>query len=307
MNNPGELIVRVPVTTSNLGPGFDTLGLALNLFNDFTVRVRTDEGPNALTGRGACEGLSSKKNPFFTAVERIQDLVGRPVPALEVIADGAVPIGVGLGTSAAAATAGALAANALLGSPLGQEELIGPLVEIDGHPDNVAPSLLGGLTLALQTDKGPLVHVYEPHADWRLALLIPDYSISTAEARKALPRKVAREDALFNLARLPVLIDALVAGDAVELALALDDRLHQPYRRKKIKRYKKICRAATEAGAAATFISGSGPAIGAFCLGEAAAGDVANAMTAAVKTAKFTATAMTLRPTPHGARLAEGE
>ncbi len=305
MTDNGSLIIRVPASTSNLGPGFDALGLALNLYNDFTVRRLKADSPSKLVGRGASEGVKLKDNPFFRTVDRVCALSGRVAPALEVTVDGTVPLGVGLGSSAGACVAGALAANTLMGSPFSYEELLGPIIDIEGHPDNASPSLLGGLTLTAQTAEGPLVHLYQPHADWRLAVLIPDYTISTRDSRRRLPRKVSRTDAVFNLQRLPMVIDALVNGDAEHLGCAMEDRLHQPRRRRAIKRYKKICQAALKAGAAATFISGSGPALAAVCRGEKTAQLVADAMKQAVRKAPFKAGTLVLQPVIEGARIAE--
>jgi homoserine kinase len=305
MTQPPNLTIRVPASTSNLGPGFDCLGLALGLYNDFSVHVRT-EGPNRLTGRGALEGrISAHDNPFLTAYARIGKLAGAQPPPVDVICEGAVPVGVGLGSSAAAAVAGALAANRLLGSPFATESLLEPLIEIEGHPDNVAPALLGGLALTAMTAQGPLVHIYRTAPSWRLALLAPDYDMPTEKARALLPDEVKRADAVFNLARLPLLLDALIEGDAPTLGLVLEDRLHERWRAKKIKRHDRIRRAALEAGAAAAFISGSGPALAAFCPGEAVAKAVLRAMKAECEDAKFAVGGMILRAESEGARVTE--
>jgi homoserine kinase len=306
MANLSSLVVRVPASTSNLGPGFDTLGLALNLFSDYTVRVIGD-GESRLEGRagGAGEKLKLKDCPFFPMLERIFELAGRPAPAVEVTLQGDVPLGMGLGWSGAARIAGALAANTLLGSPFSIEELHVHLIEAEGHPDNVTPSLFGGLTATVMTRQGPLTHVYQPSPVWRLAILIPSYTLATAKARRALPRQVPLADAIFNLSRVPFVLDALVAGDAVELSRVMEDRLHEPYRSELIKRHGKLARAAREAGAAAVFISGAGPALAALCKGEAEARRALKAMLEITEGAKFTASGLLLRPETQGARVAE--
>ncbi|HPK02328.1 MAG TPA: homoserine kinase [Candidatus Sumerlaeota bacterium] len=304
----GDLIIRVPASTSNLGPGYDCLGLALNLYNDFTVQVNRRPGARStVTGRGRCAGIPAEDNPFVRAYAAVGEMAGADLPAVSVTVDGDVPLGVGLGSSAGGAVAGALAANALLGLPFTYEELIEPLVRVEGHPDNVTPSLLGGLTVSTATDAGPLTHVYQVAEAWRLAFLIPDYVVETTAARGALPSRVPLADAAFNLSRVPFVIHALVAGDGEMLGRVMEDRLHEPVRGKMIKRDKRIRRAARAAGACATFISGSGPAIGAFCLGQETAERVAEAMRAETEGAKFTAEALVLRPKRGGARIAEGD
>lgn len=309
MNEPNSragLLIRVPASTSNLGPGFDTLGLALALYNDFVVRP-LETGPSRLVGRGTCVGLTGADSVCLTMMDRVAELVGGALPPVEVTAIGAVPLGVGLGSSASACVAGALAANRLLGDPLSREELLTPLVEAEGHPDNVTPSLLGGLTATVVTDEGALARVYPPAPAWRVALLIPDYTLSTAAARKALPRKVPRADAVFNLQRLPFVLEALVEGNAAQLRRVLADRLHERHRGKKIKRYRKIRKAALDAGAAAVFISGAGPAMAALCEGQESADAVVQAMIRVTDGAKFIATGLALRPDLEGARVAEAE
>ena len=299
-----RFIIRVPGSTSNLGPGFDTLGLALTLYNDFTIEPLA-EAPDQLTGEAGGVALRAQDCPFFPMFEAVCRLADAPAPALAVTLQGNVPLGVGLGWSAVARVAGAMAANHLLAYPFTKEALLTALAAAEGHPDNVTPSLYGGLTATVQTKKGLIVHVYQPAALWRVVLFVPDYTVATDKARKALPKQVRLSDAVFNLSRMPFVIDALVAGDAAELGRVLEDRLHEPYRAENVKRHGKLTRAAKEAGAAATFISGAGPALAAFCLGDELAERVRQAMLAAAEGAKFHAEAMVLEPESQGARLAE--
>lgn len=298
------LIVRVPASTSNIGPGFDTLGMALTLYNDFTIRV-LPEGPNRLQGTGTCRELRADGNPFFEIINYLFEQFEETPPPLDVKVQGGVPIGKGLGSSASARVAGALCANHLLEGRLTHQQLLAEVIRAEGHPDNAAPALLGGLTLATPTEDGPLVHVYEPSASWRLVLVIPSYTLSTQKARKLLPKRVDLADAAFNLSRLPFVVDALIEGDGEELAKVLDDRLHEPYREEKIKRSRKLRRAALEAGALTTFVSGSGPTLAAFTKTDASARKVKRAMLATLEDASFTALGLIARPEPRGAQLAE--
>jgi homoserine kinase len=273
---PTAVRIAVPATSANLGPGFDSLGLALDLLNEFTVRTvgRKEE---RVVGRGTCQGLADG-GLFFRAMERVYALARRKRPPVEVTIQGRVPLGRGLGSSATAVVGGGLAANALLGDPFSPDELLGVMTEIEGHPDNVAPALFGGLTASAVVDTGVIVHAHRPDPGWLLALLIPSYELPTAEARKAIPRMIPHKDAVYNLTRLPLVIDAIVEGDADVLGRVLDDRLHEPYRKKFIKGFDAIRRGGVRAGATAVFLSGAGPTMAAFCRGQAVAERVAKAM-----------------------------
>lgn len=301
-----HFIIRVPASTSNLGPGFDTLGLALDLYTDYTVRL-LNKGPSRLEGHTGGVKIKASACPFLPMMEQIFILAGVKPLAVEVRVAGEAPIGMGLGWSGVARVAGALAANTLLGTPFTREFLLGPLTEAEGHPDNVTPSLLGGLTLTVQTPASLIYRVYRPAALWHLALLMPDYTLPTKEARRALPKKVALTDAVFNLSRVPLVIESLVAGDAATLARVMEDRLHEPYRGEMIKRHGKIRKAACRAGATATFISGAGPAIAALCTGAEAAEAAMEAMLKAAQGGGFEARGHILTPETEGARIAEDE
>jgi homoserine kinase len=302
-----QFIVRVPASTSNLGPGFDTLGLALDLYTDYTVRRLEKKEPSRVTGEAGGEKIKGVACPFLPMMERIFALAGAKPQPVEVEVRGEAPIGMGLGWSAGACVAGALAANTLLGMPFSREFLLGPLIQAEGHPDNVTPSLMGGLTATVQTPHGPVFRIFAPVEFWRVALLVPGYALPTKEARKALPGKVPLADAVFNISRVPLVIDALVRGDAAMLGQVLEDRLHEPYRADLIKKHDKIRKAARHAGAVATFISGAGPAIAAFCKGEDAAEGVLQAMLDAVDGAGFKAHGHVLTVEMEGARVAEGD
>lgn len=292
--------VSVPATTANLGPGYDTLGMALDLANDFTVTRLGREADHTI-GRGTCEDLHGGTNIFHDAMDRIYRMARRKRPNVQVEIEGRVPIGRGLGSSATAVVGGALAANAMLGNPFHAEELLGPVTEIEGHPDNVAPALFGSLTAAAMTSAGVIVHVYRPHPTWHLALLIPSFELPTSEARKAIPRRIAHADAVFNLTRIPFVIDAITEGDSDVLHRVMEDKLHEPYRKKFIKGFDRIRTAGLRAGAPAVYLSGAGPTIAAFCPGPSMAERVRKAMSRA---AAFDPnhTSMVLKPNLKGAQ-----
>ncbi len=299
MPHPLKLHIRVPASTSNLGPGFDCVGLALALYDDFTISSLPEgvEVPDPAVG--ACTRA-------FDMFVRVAALAERPAPPIVIEYHGAVPAGVGLGSSASGRVAGALAANRMLGEPFGSEQLLAALIEREGHPDNVTPALLGGLTLTAQGGAGPLAVCYEPHPKWRYVLAVPDYRLSTRKMRALLPAKARLEDAVFNMARVPLLIDALVAGDADLLGWACEDRLHQELRAGRVKRFGRMRKAALKAGAAAFFLSGSGPAVAAVCEGEESAHRVLAAILDAAEGARFKLDGHILATEPDGARVAEG-
>lgn len=294
---PPHLKIRVPATSANLGPGFDGLGMALNLFNDFIVTPK-ESGANTITGRGTCEGIGGADNIFFTAFRRVCKLAGAPAPKIDVVVKGRIPVARGLGSSATAIVAGAMGANAILGSPLTPEELVLAMAQEEGHPDNVAPAFHGGLTASVFTGDHLFTHVYRPHPSWRVVLLIPGYQLSTEKARAAIPKMVPHRDAVFNLTRVPLVLDAILTGDAEELRHVLDDRLHEPYRKRLIKGYDTIRRAALDAGAAAVYLSGAGPSMAALCKGKPSAERVSLAL---AKSVKFGNDIVTLKPWPNGA------
>ncbi len=273
-----RLRILTPATTANLGPGFDCLGLALDLFNEFRLARRSGRGHRWI-GRGTCAHLTTGTT-FFRAYRRVCRLAEAPMPALEVEVIGRIPVGRGLGSSATAIVAGALAANLHLGGPLSPEELLLTMARLEGHPDNVAAAFLGGLTAASLDGPSLMVHAYRPHPVWRVVVHAPDYALPTEQARRALPAQVPHRDAVFNLSRVPLLIDAIVAGEAEPLRWLMTDRLHEPYRRRFVRDYARLRARAVEAGAAGVFLSGAGPSLAAFCHGESTARKVAAAMSA---------------------------
>ncbi len=289
------LTIRVPATTANLGPGFDGLGMALKLFNVFQITPLA-KGPNRIGGTGTCEGLKGSENVFFSAYRRVFAAAKKNPPPLAVEVRGNVPMSRGLGSSATAIVAGAMTANAWLENRFTNDELLALMTEEEGHPDNVAPAFLGGLTAAMRTDSRVLALRAKPHRAWRVALLVPDYPLSTEKARRAIPKMIPHRDAVFNLTRVPLVFDALTSGKQAQLNLALEDRLHEPYRKKFIKGYDAIRFAAKKAGASAVYLSGAGPTMAAFCWGEAKAQEVSAAMRTAVRGMNFSAEAMILKP-----------
>lgn len=292
--------VRVPATTANLGPGFDCLGLALDLWNVATFRP--DAGGTGVRVRVRGEGAGVLPEDGENLVARAATMLlrqqGAQLPAgLEIECENGIPLGSGLGSSGAAVLAGLLGANALLGKRLKQAEILRLAVEIEGHADNAAAALEGGLVIvAAAQDRFLTRRVEVPELP--VCIVLPAVDLPTRAARAALPASVPMADAVFNLGRTALVVEALRAGDLGLLGAAMDDRLHQPYRFPLIPGALSARAAALEAGAIAAGLSGAGPSLAAFG-GEPA--QVAAAMQAAFTAAGVRSRAFITRVSGDGA------
>jgi homoserine kinase len=253
----------VPATTANLGPGFDCLGLALGMTNQVTFNVISGGLFIEVQGEGAEIIPIDETNLVFKSADRLFELVGRRPPGLQIVQNNRIPVSSGLGSSAAAVLSGILAANTLLGFPLTDVEILTLATEIEGHPDNVTPAFYGGLTLSL-FNGDDLVVEHIPVPDMTVVIVLPDFDLSTIEARAALPTKVPMADAIFNIGRVGLLVRALEAGDYGRLQYAMQDKLHQPYRMRLIPGMETAFKQALKTGAAGVALSGAGPSLIAF-------------------------------------------
>lgn len=247
--------VEVPATTANLGPGFDTLGLALELTNELWVETTESGLAIELEGEGA-DSLPRDERNLVVKAMRLACGETR-LPGLKLRQLNRIPTSRGLGSSAAAIVAGLLAAQKLLDRPVPVLELA---TRMEGHPDNVAPAILGGLVASGVLEQGPLARRLELHDCWQVAVAVPAFPLPTEEARKAMPDRFGLEDVVYNLSRLALLLPGLAQG----LELDLGDRLHQPFRERLVPGFREVCAAARSAGAAGSFLSGAGPTIAAF-------------------------------------------
>lgn len=257
--------IRVPATTANMGPGFDTFGCALALYNT----VSYEEIPSGLVITGCDETYQNEGNLAVVAYRKVMDALGLPMPGLKIDIQADIPVCRGLGSSAAMIASGAAAANAIHGSPYTHLELLGICNDIEGHPDNLAPALLGGLVTSYVDDGVPVAVRYDLHPDLRFTALIPDFELSTHLARGALPKEVPFADAVFNVSRASVLLKALETGDQAMIRRSLQDRLHQPFRGKLIAGYEEVRAMALSCGCTAFCISGAGPTLLSLSFGEA--------------------------------------
>lgn len=300
--------IRVPATTANLGPGFDSLGLALDLWNETKFTRRVSDTRITIEGEGAGVLPLNTGNLIVQSAFKLFAASGHlPAPALEIHCKNSIPLGSGLGSSAAAVLCGLLGANAFLDNPLDQAQILELATEIEGHPDNVAPGLLGGLVISTTLIPSPM-DVRPPIVARRVevpalsaAVVVPSVDLPTRDSRAALPVQVAIRDAVFNIGRVALVVEALRSGDLGLLGLVMDDRLHQPYRLKLIPGAEAVLRAAKKAGAAAAALSGAGPGIVAF--GSDDASTIAAAMIEAFKKAGVSARGWALRVATGGAEV----
>lgn len=305
-----SVIVRVPATTANLGPGFDCLGLALDLWNQARFTPIPDGYQVELRGEGETHLPRDRRNPVLRAALRLYERAGAPAPrGLRVECENRIPIGSGLGSSAAAALAGLLGANALLGNPLSEGQLLQLATELEGHADNAAPALYGGLVVSVplpsRNGRSPasppeLLTYPVPAPAIPVVVVIPKFKLSTQEARLALPKQVPLADAIYNTGRTALVVEALRKNDLELLSQVMDDRLHQPYRLQLIPGAREAIAAALAAGAPAATLSGAGPGVIAFT-GEADPDDISRAMVGAFKRAGLAAHPYRLTSIPHGA------
>ena len=253
-----KITVRVPATTANIGPGFDSMGCALALYNYITCEV-LPAGKLVITG--CPEPYQNEENLAVQGYRAVLSRLGLPNEGLSLNIRAEIPVCRGLGSSAAMIAGGAAAANLLHGASLSSAELLAVTNEIEGHPDNLAPAIYGGLTASLVEDGIPRTVRLPLSPTLRWVAAIPNFELSTHLARAVLPKEVAFVDAVYNASHVAVLVGALGRGDRELIAMALRDRLHQPYRESLIPEYGKVKAAAEQCGAIAFCISGAGPTL----------------------------------------------
>ena len=264
-----KVVVDVPATTANLGPGFDCLGAALDLNNRFAMRRIEGGGERfelIIEGTEGSHLRGGPENLVYRAAQRVWKAAGLEPVALEARVRLAVPPARGLGSSATAIVAGLMGANALVGEPLSKEKLLELAIDIEGHPDNVVPSLLGGLCLTAQAaSRRWRVVRCEWHSEVQAVVAIPSIRLSTADARRAMPKQIVIPDAVANLGSLTLLLQGLRSGNGDLITDGMHDRLHEPYRWPLIQGGSEVRKAAMEAGAWGCVISGAGPSLLALC------------------------------------------
>ncbi|MFZ3078619.1 MAG: homoserine kinase [Bellilinea sp.] len=261
---PSVVTVRVPATTANLGSGFDCLALALDLWNTCTFTVAPGDVRVEVAGEGAGQLPVDAHNLIARTFFEVYRRQGQLLPVgVRIGCENCIPLGSGLGSSAAAVVAGIAGANTILGNPLTLLDMLRIANELEGHADNAAAALFGGLMIVTSDSAGiPLVQKIESQI-WQVVAVLPDFALPTVQARRALPAEVSMRDAVFNIGHSLLAVEALRMGDRGLLFHALEDRLHQPYRLKLIPGAEAAMQAARTLGAPAA-LSGAGPSIVAF-------------------------------------------
>ena len=250
--------VKVPATSANMGSGYDSIGIALNLYN--IIKMEESDCIDISDVSGADIPMD-ESNLIYQCAKKVYDICGKPLKGMKIVEQCDIPQTRGLGSSSACTVAGILGANALLGNPLDRESMIDLAANIEGHPDNSTPAILGGFCVAL-LEYGKVWSVRVPmNGKVEFITFIPDFELSTEKARAALPKTIAHHDAVFNLSRAALLAGSLTTGKLENLGVAVGDCLHQPYRFDLIPDGRELVHAAKAMGALGTFISGAGPSI----------------------------------------------
>lgn len=268
-----KVSVKVPATTANLGPGFDCLGMALPIYNTVTIEETVLPGTgveiNVLADESVGEDFSIEHIPMdensiiYKAVELLYNSIGQSPSELKINIHSQIPIARGLGSSASVIVGGLIAANELLGRPADEAALLSIATEVEGHPDNVTPAIVGGLVISAKEDDGSIVYrKLEWPDEWVITVCIPEYELATDISRSVLPEEVPMKDAIYNAQRMAMFVEAIHTKDAELMKLALKDKLHQPYRMKLVPGLEKIIQNLKhEENVLGCVLSGAGPSI----------------------------------------------
>lgn len=263
----GKATARIPASTTNLGPGFDVLGLALQLYSTVSLEITGNSSEVVVSGVDADKIPSSTDHIAYQAAESIFQKSRMPIPkGLKLTIANGIPAIRGLGGSGTAILGGLLTANVLCGNQFSPSEILNFASSIEGHPDNVAASLYGGLVISVQEKEH--IHTVQLKCDPSLhvVLAIPDFTLSTQKARNVLPKTVDFADAIYNISRSSLLVASIATGKLDMLSVAMNDKMHQPYRSSLIPGFDDVVEAATSAGAISIALSGAGPTIAAYCM-----------------------------------------
>ena len=262
----GKVRVDIPASTTNLGPGFDVLGMALKLYNTVEMELSVSGLQIQVQGEGVSSLPRDESNQVYRAAKMVFERIGEKMPPVSIRLINRIPLARGLGSSGTAAIGGLMAANVLAGAELDRDQILSMAAEIDGHPDNVAASIFGGVVIASPTNNGIAWMKFLPPKPIDVVVVVPDFLFFTKEARAILPDLVERKAAVFNIGRASLLTAALITGDYRLLSIATEDMLHQPQRKEKITGMMDVFQAAKSACSnVAVALSGAGPSIAAFC------------------------------------------
>ena len=306
--NIGMTLVRVkaPATTANMGPGYDCLGMALDVWNTIEIEVLDSGEPVVeVTGEGAGELGTGRDNLVYRSMEFLFQDAEQEMPMVRIRCDNAIPLARGMGSSAAAIAGGLVAANAICSQDYTPNDLLEMAATIEGHPDNVAAAVLGGMQLVIsdKTEEGSRLYTVPINVPPELhaVIFVPQVRIATEDARAVLPEKVTVADAVHNMGRVGLLVASMATNHPEYLAIATQDLLHQPYRQPLFPAMKVIFKAALDAGALGVFLSGSGSTVLALTQGREMT--VAYEMAEAARQASVEGNVSVTQPTVRGAHL----
>jgi homoserine kinase len=250
--------LQIPATSANLGAGFDALGLALTYYN----YVEMEESDRIdITSADGQEIPTDEKNLIYISAKDLFAVCGKKLGGLKLVQTNNIPMARGLGSSSACIIAGLVGANKMLGDPLTKDDLVNLSAQIEGHPDNTAPALLGGIVTAVFDRRKVQWVKQEVFTKLKFVAIIPDFELKTEKARACLPQEISHKDAVFNLSRAALFSASLLTGKFENLRTAVDDKLHQPYRMELIPNCKEVFDIAYTHGAYASYISGAGPTV----------------------------------------------
>ncbi|KYN78567.1 homoserine kinase [Clostridium sporogenes] len=249
--------VRVPATSANIGPGFDCLGVAVNMYNKFFV----EEIKEGLIFQGCEDKFKNEDNLIYVAMKKCFDKIGYKPTGLRIKIESDIPVSRGLGSSAACVVGGIVSANELAGRVLNKKELLDLAVELEGHPDNVNPAFCGGMTVSISDNKEIIYSKVKVSEGIKFCALIPDFTLSTEKARTVLPKSIDYKDGIFNIGRTALMVSALNNGDFHLIKHACKDKLHQDYRAKLIENFYSIKKQCEKLNSLGVFLSGAGPTI----------------------------------------------
>lgn len=254
--------VRVPGTSANMGPGFDSLGLALSIYN-YIEAEECDAGLeiNILDAETKEFLPTDEKNLVYKSMKYLFDLAGYNPKGLKLTLKSEVPVTRGLGSSSACIVGGLVCANELSGKKFTMREIVNMAAKIEGHSDNVCAACMGGFTVSVNNKDEIFYHSHKMNGDLKFLVLIPDYAVTTQKARNTLPGYYPKRDVAFNISHASLMVASLISGNYDNLLCAMDDRIHEPYRKVFIDGYSKIYKKLKSYGALGTYISGSGPSL----------------------------------------------
>ena len=294
-----RLTVRVPATTANMGPGFDCLAMALDIWN--TVNVELGQDGFEIVGEGADTLERGRSNLVARSFRVPFERSGRQTPRARFACENGIPLARGLGSSSAAVVAGLLAGNELCGRPMSEADLLDLAVDIEGHPDNVSAALFGGCQIVVGEDGSFAASPVPIPRRLKAVVYVPDVPMPTSRARSLLSKRVDRGDAVYNLGRVALLVKSFATGELSSLPTATEDRLHQPARQKMFPPMKVILRAAMDAGALGAFLSGAGSSVVALATGREVT--IGYEMAEAASKAGVTGTFRVTQPSERGAHV----